>query len=283
MEGRTEMKIRRVICGLAIFVGLIGTGCEYLPAGLQPEILGVTPRITGIDLGGVNLAFDMDVRNPYPMPIRAPRFKYNLAVEGMPLASEQVVEGLDLPAGRVGVASLPVRVGYQDLFRVMNNLRNANQAGYELDGAFLLAAAGRDFELPFAHGGTLPILQPPKFSAINFKTPQVTASGARIALDANVMNPNVFAVGFRNLGYSLQIGDIPVGDLVISTLDQLQAGESGQMSFGGQVTTWDAIKGVSSSARLGAVRLLPRGSIDTPYGPVQLHQPLIGAMREGAR
>jgi LEA14-like dessication related protein len=275
------MNSRVWVTGFVLMAGFLAMGCQYLPAGMKPEIVGLTPRITGIDLAGVNMAFDMDVKNPYPVAIRAPKFKYNLAVEGLALASEQIVEGVDLPARKVGVASLPVRVGYQDLFRVMSNLRDANQAGYELEGAFLLAAAGQDFELPFAHNGTMPILQPPKFSAMNFKTPQVTATGAKVALDANVLNPNIFTVGFRNLGYSLQIGDIPVGNLVVSTLEQLQAGGSGQMSFGGQVSALDAVRGLASGGNLGAISIVPRGEIETPYGPVKLDSELIRKLRGG--
>src|SRR5690606_4634318 len=149
-------------------------------------------------LEGVNMAFDLDVKNPYPVAIKSPKFKYSLAVEGNPLATEQIAEGLNLPARKTGVATLPVRVGYQDLFNIMGGLRGANKANYKIDGSFLVDALGKDFELPFGHEGIMPILQPPKFSAVNMKQPEVSLSGAKIAVDANVLNPNIFAVGFKN-------------------------------------------------------------------------------------
>lgn len=276
------MKSRIGLSLLLVMTSVVTFSCQYLPSNLQPEIVGVNPRITGIDLQGVNMAFDLDVKNPYPMAIKSPRFKYSFAVEGTPLASEQTAEGVDLPARKTGTASLPVRVGYQDLFNIVGGMRGANKANYAIDGAFLIDAVGENFELPFAHEGVLPILQPPKFSAVNMKQPEVSLSGAKIAVDANVTNPNIFAVGFKNLGYALQIGDIPVGDLAVSTLDKLAAESSGQMSFGGQVSAWDAARGVLSGGKLGEIKIMPRGEIQTPYGPVKLDRKLIENLRGGS-
>lgn len=276
------MKLRfAAVLPILVFC-IASTGCAYLPSNLQPEIVGVNPRITGIDLQGVNMAFDLDVKNPYPVAIKSPKFKYSLAVEGTPLASEQTAEGVDLPARKTGTASLPVRVGYQDLFNIVGGMRGANKANYAIDGAFLIDAVGKNFELPFGHEGILPILQPPKFSAVNMKQPEVSLSGAKIAMDANVSNPNIFAVGFQNLGYALQIGDIPVGDLAVSTLDKLAAESSGQMSFGGQVSAWDAARGVLGGGKLGEIKIVPRGEIQTPYGPVKLDSKLIESLRGGS-
>lgn len=275
--------MKRHAVRLLFSLALISTswGCAYLPTNAKPEILGVTPKITGIDLEGVNMAFDLDVKNPYPVAIKSPKFKYSLAVEGNPLATEQIAEGLNLPARNTGVATLPVRVGYQDLFNIMGGLRGANKANYKIDGAFLIDALGKDFELPFGHEGIMPILQPPKFSAVNMKQPEVSLSGAKIAVDADVLNPNIFAVGFKNLGYTMQIGDIPVGDLAVSTLEQLAAESSGRMSFGGQVSAWDAARGILSGGKLGEIKIAPKGEIQTPYGPVKLDSKLIQSLRGG--
>lgn len=275
------MKSRLGLSALALLFSVAAFGCAYLPSNLQPEIVGVTPRIAGIDLEGVNMAFDLDVKNPYPVAIKSPKFKYSFAVEGHPLASEQTAEGVNLPARKTGKATLPVRIGYQDLFNIASGMRGANKANYAIDGAFLIDAVGKNFELPFGHEGILPILQPPKFSAVNMKEPEVSLSGAKIAVDANVANPNIFALGFKNLGYALQIGDIPVGDLAVSTLNQLAAESSGKMSFGGQVSAWDAARGMLSGGKLGEIKIVPKGEIETPYGPVKLDSKLIQALRGG--
>jgi LEA14-like dessication related protein len=276
------MKSRLGLSALGLLFSVAAFGCAYLPSNLQPEILGVTPRIAGIDLEGVNMAFDLDVRNPYPVAIKSPKFKYSFAVEGQPLASEQTAEGVNLPARRTGTATLPVRVGYQDLFNILSGMRGANKANYAIDGAFLIDAVGKKLELPFGHEGILPILQPPKFSAVSMKEPVVSLSGAKIAVDANVANPNIFALGFKNLGYALQIGDIPVGDLAVSTLNQLAAESSGKMSFGGQVSAWDAARGILSGGKLGEIKIVPKGEIETPYGPVKLDGELIRSLRGGS-
>lgn len=249
---------------------LLASGCAYLPQSALPQIRDVRPRIAGLDFQGVDLAFDMDVSNPYPVPIKSPRFRYGLAVEETPLFAQKEAQGLDLAASKVSTAVLPVRLTFVDLWKSISKLSGANQAAYKLDGAFLLAAAGKDFELPFSHAGNFPIFQAPKFSVVNFKPSEVSLTKAKFGVDADVANPNVFGIGMGDLGYELRIGEIKLGGLSVSNLKDLGAGKTGRMSLTGETSALDAMRGLISGGNLGSVKIQPIGALQSPYGPIKL-------------
>ena len=240
-------------------------------AGLKPEITSVRPRITGIDLSGVNLAFDVDVLNPYPRTIRSPQFRYALDISGQQLAQAAETVAVDLPARDTGTVTLPVRVGYLDLWQMAQNLRGANEVSYTLHGALLLPVAGKNFELPLEKSGSFPVLHLPRVSNIRPRLEGTGVTGRRLAVGADLTNPNVFALGLEKLGYRVRLGDVDLGGLTASTLEKIAAGDSRPVELSGQLTAGNLAQ-ILSGAGLGGIKLEPTGAIDTPYGPVSLSQ-----------
>jgi LEA14-like dessication related protein len=249
---------------------ILTAGCSALPQSMQPGIQGIRLRIAGINLKGVDLAFDVDVNNPYPTPIRTPRFRYALDVEGAQFASNDAALEIDLPARQVGTATLPVSISYLDLWRAFGNLRNANQARYDLRGAFLFAALGREFELPVAHNGAFPILQLPEIRVVSFEPGDLSVGGASFDAAAEMTNPNIFGIGIQGLGFSLETGDVSVGGLNVSSAKKIGPGQTGRLGFTGKVSGWDAARALLAGGEPGALRIRPVGSIQTPYGAVAL-------------
>lgn len=254
-----------------LFIGLI-PGCATLPGVDRPEIQAVHPRITGIDFQGVNLDFDVDVYNPYPVAIRTPRFRYGLDVEGSNLFDSETASGLDLPARAVGTTVLPVRLAYSDLLSHYRTLADAPEANYRLHGALLLSSLGQSFELPLSHEGTFPILRPPTFSDVKFQLADVSLTKAKFNIDAAVNNPNIFTLGLEDLGYVLKLGDIKLGGLTAATDGSLDPGGTGRMSLSGEASVANTLFNLLVGGTAGQAQILPSGSIRTPYGKVNLQQ-----------
>jgi LEA14-like dessication related protein len=229
----------------------------------------VRPRVTGIDLQGVALAFDVDVSNPYPLPIRAPEFRYGLDIEGSSFLTSQERAKVDLPALATGTVTLPVRLTYGDVWRSFRNLAGASEVEYTLHGAIVASALGQSFELPLTHTGTFPVLRAPTFSDVNIQLSDVSLQSARIVADVAMKNPNVFPLGLENLGYVLKIGDEQVGGLTASTAESVGAGETGRLRLTGAVSASDALSKIVRSG-IGAAKLALSGSVETPYGPAQV-------------
>lgn len=128
---------------------LVAAGCASMQ---RPEVRGVRPRITAIDLRGVSLMFDVEVNNPYPVTLRAPRFEYVIDIESSEfIKSESPVEA-DLSEHQVGVISLPARFGYVELWRTHRALADAPEAKYRLRATFPVLALGQQFNFPHEEG-----------------------------------------------------------------------------------------------------------------------------------
>ncbi len=261
------------ICIAAI---LLAAGCNTLSTSSllgkvsKPSIESISPRITGLDFLGVDLAFDVAVSNPYEVPIKSPRFKYGLDVEGANFLNSQATANLDLPAKGVGMVVLPVRLQYLDLLQAYSSLKDAAEVPYTLHGALVFSPLGETIELPIQKSGIFPILRVPAISNVVVAPPEVSLGSAKIQVKSNISNPNAFALGLENLGYDLRIGEIKLGGLKASALRSLKAGDSGEISLTGALSGFEAIQQLLSGQGLGAAALRPIGSISTPYGTVRL-------------
>jgi LEA14-like dessication related protein len=250
------------------------TGCEtlmgsgFLNGVAKPSIEAIAPRITGIDLDGVKLAFDVGVNNPYAVPIKSPRFNYAMSIADTPLISESAETAIDLPAKGVGTVTLPVAMKYSDIWNVARQLKDANEIPYTLKGNLLASAMGKDLALPLEKSGKAPVLRMPTFSEMKLAEPEVGLGRAKVAMDMAVSNPNVFGIGLEDLGYALKIGDVEVGGISASSPKELGAGESGKVKLTGAISGMDVIGKLLSGGKLGVLQLATTGSIKTPYGNV---------------
>jgi len=237
--------------------------------GQKPEITGVHPRITGLDLSGVNLAFELDVANPYSVPIHSPNFKYALDISGSQFAESSETAAVDLPARKTGTVTLPLRVGYADLRKTYNNLKGAKEIPYTLRGALVLPVAGESVELPVKKSGSFPVLHLPHVSGIRPSLSNVGLGGGTLDVKANFTNPNAFALGLQSLGYAVKLGDVELGSVTASTLGSVAAGETREVDLSGNLSAGNLTQ-VLGGTRLGQIQLEATGTLETPYGKVPL-------------
>lgn len=269
------MKNRGV--GLMVFalVACSLVGCKTLSTkGLfgsveKPRVESISPRITGLDLQGVNLAFDVGVLNPYSVPIKSPQFRYGLDVQGAEFLNSETTSQLDLPAKGVGTVTLPVRLEFLDLWQSYQRLKDAAEIPYTLRGALVFSPFGQTVELPLQKSGVFPVLRMPSFSDIQVEPGKVSMGSAQVSMKASVLNPNVFALGLEDLGYKVRLGDIELGSLKVSTLKEVQPGGKEQLSLTGALSGFEAIQQLLSGGSLGTAQILPSGLLKTPYGKVQ--------------
>ena len=265
------MRASLISLTMALLTALI-SACATFPLTERPEIQAVHPRIDGVDFQGVNLAFDVDVDNPYPIPIRTPSFRYGIDIEGSKFFDSEAASGIDLPAKNVGTVTLPVRLSYSDLFRTYQGLADAPEASYKLNGVLIFPVLGRSLELPLSHSGTVPIIRPPTFSDINIDMANISLLKTKINVDTAMKNPNAFSLGIEDLGYVLKLGDVELGGLTATTANTLDSGQTGQLSLTGELSPASAIVNLIRGGSAGGAKILPSGSIQTPYGPVKLQR-----------
>ena len=251
-----------VVPGCAVFADLFG----------RPTVEGVRPTIKSIDLQGVTLAFEVDVKNPYVVPLASPRFRYGMDVEGAEFMAAQESEGADVPARGVGTLVLPVRLDYAALAQTYKTLSNANEFTYKLHGGLTFSAAGTSFDLPLSHEGKAPVVRPPTFSNISVRVAKASLTSLAVTVESDIKNPNVFQLGIDSLGYALKLGAASVADVKGATGGTIEPGKSGRVTLTGRLSGADALRSLAGGGKLGAPTLQPTGAIQTPYGAIKLQK-----------
>lgn len=237
----------------------------------KPEIRDIRANVSGLDVQGVNMIFDVDVYNPYGVAIRSPQFRYGIDIAGSAFVDAGEQTGIDLPGRKVGTVALPARFEYQQLWEMYQSIAGADEIDYRLHGAILLNAMGESLELPVEHRGKLPVFRMPKFSVPRVKMSEVTLTSAKVLLETDVENPNVFPLGLRDVHFDVALGDVPVGS-VTSTTGNLRPRAKGKLTLHGEVTAAGALLQLASGRRPGVPQINWSGSLDTPYGPVPLRR-----------
>ena len=236
----------------------------------RPTVEAVRPKIKSIDLRGVTVAFEVDVKNPYYVPLVSPRLQYGIDVEGAEFIAAQESEGLDVPARGAGTLVLPVRLDYANLAKAYQTLSKLNEFTYKLHGALAFSVFGKTARIPLSHEGKAPVVRPPSFSNISVRYSKASWASATVTVEADVSNPNVFAMGINDLGYALKIGEASVSDVKGGTGGNIGPGKSGRVKLVGRISAAAALLKIAKGAKLGAPNIRPTGSIDTPYGAIKL-------------
>lgn len=255
-----------MVLGMILFLG----GCSLLTEIQKPSIVGVKPRIRGLDFKGIEMDFDIDVQNPYPVPLVSPNFDYGFKLQESTLFESAKGTEVNIPSKKTGTVTLPMRFQFKDLYRSVSGLAGASEANYELNGTFHFTPWDQAIDLPFSHKGALPIPKPPEISITDLKLSEVSLSRAKINVDSVIRNPNIFGIDLRNVGYSLKLGEIEIGGLKTETSQEIGAGKEGGLSLSGEVSALSTIRTLLKGMDAGKASLSPTGSIKTPYGDLSL-------------
>jgi LEA14-like dessication related protein len=262
------MKRKPLAGWLAVLATCWGLGCQALP---KPTVAGVTPRVTGLDLAGVDLSVDIAVRNPYPVPITAPRFRYAVAVRDTEVVKSESSSAAELPAGGVGTVTSPVRLEYAAAWRALGGIGELKEIPYELKGALVLTALGQPVEVPVSKKGAVPVVRPPQFSGLRAEVTDRSLVRARVLVRAKMENPNGFAITVKGVAYRLMVGEIEAGGLKVSSAkEEIGAGEAVDVQISGEISGASALAQLLKGLGPGRVRIVPSGEIGTPYGTVKL-------------
>ena len=236
----------------------------------KPTIVSINPKIVGIDFQGVDLDFDLDVNNPYSIPIKSPEMKYSMDIENTEFLKSYSTSEVELPAKGVGTVTLPVRVGYTNLWQTFQSLKDKPEIGYTLNGALVLNNLPEPIEIPVTKEGKFPVLRIPQISAPKIESSDISFGSAKLNMNANLTNPNIFSFKTDELGYSLTFGNIEVGGFKITTPKTIEAGKTEKFDFTADISGVQAISQLLSGELPGKVKLMPTGTLKTPYGDIRI-------------
>lgn len=255
---------------VAVVAGALATVLLAGCAESKPRIETITPRVTGIDWKGVDITFDVAVKNPLPIELRAPGGRYAIEIAAHEIIRADSVPPIAVPRRSTGIVALPARFEYLEVLGLVRDLHDAAEVPYRVSGALTLAAAGMTLEAPFSHDGELPVLRMPTIAIKGLKQGSVAFSGVSVTVSAEIENPNVFAIGASGLQFDLTVADSRVANVRVDMPNSLKAESTSGIELVAEVGGADAIANIVTSPHAADVQVKLRGELETPFGKVPL-------------
>ena len=120
------MSSRRILLVVALLV---------LPALLAGCSVQPTAKITGVKLGAMSLqnatlVFDVDVTNPYPVPLPMTNLDYSLSTSGQKFLDGEAKTLGTVPASGSRVLSVPIKISFLELFNAVQGVKGKSEIPY---------------------------------------------------------------------------------------------------------------------------------------------------------
>lgn len=223
-----------IIC---LLIGLL-QGCSSLEQvgqvmeGRKPTAQVEGARLTGLDLDGVDLVFDVNVHNPNAFSIDLADLDYDMQLFEQSFLKGRQSAGVSL-AGKAGSRiEVPLRLGFQQLMNSYQQLKRADQASYRLDLGlgFKMPVIGT-LRLPVVFEGDFPVPKIPDISIKSLAVKRLTLNQAEVLLQLGVENPNSFSLMLQQLDYHLKLNGAVIGKGLVSQPVDIRQGGSGVVSI----------------------------------------------------
>jgi LEA14-like dessication related protein len=160
-----------------MFAGLLIStcaGCETARQALQlqkPSVALKGLKFGEITLESATLLFDVEVGNPYSVPLPLTNMDYALASGARPLFSGKADAAQTIAARDKVLITLPAKVGYLDLVQAFRDVRPGSNIPYKADmtlsmDAPMLGVIG----VPVAKEGQLAVPAIPNIDSLDWKS-----------------------------------------------------------------------------------------------------------------
>ncbi len=258
------------IC-LILAGSLSSVGCGLLETRPSAEVVGVS--LTDVSLTDATLAFDVEITNPYDVPLPMVNVDYALARQGGDpfLRGEAPLQGT-VPAGASKVVQVPARVNFGDAIAAMSGVRLGDVVDYAAEMGFSVDAPVLGaLRLPVRKQGQLPIPTAPTVSIQRVSWDQLRLQQASGTIELAVSNPNQFPLDLEKMDLRIEVGDVELLDAAIEKAVSLAAA-------GGSDTIRIPVRLTPANLGMGAFNVLTgrgasydlKGSfrVATPFAPM---------------
>lgn len=273
----TSKRSFRALCVASLAALLLLPGCALLQsllAGTEQPTASITGvRISDLSLSDLTLVFDVAITNPYSVPLPLVNIDYAVASQGQPFLQGQAPLQGDVPAGQSKTVSLPAKVVFVELLKLLQSVRPGAIIPYKGTlGLSVNAPVLGTLRLPLEKEGTLPVPAPPSVSVASVQWQNLSLAGASGVLKLRVQNPNAFAFDVAGLDYDIRLGNHALAKGGLVNAANVAAGAAQELGINVSVSTAQAgmaivqlVQGQSSNYSLGGGL-----SIGTPFGPLRI-------------
>lgn len=217
-----QMKKSALCTGLplhvfSVLLVLFLSGCSVLQETLEvrkPKASISHVAIDKLSTQSVTLLVDLKVTNPNEFTLKTAGFDLDLLINDQRIASvAQPNASLSLPAKGSNSIQLPVTLTFDQIMKSVSDLDDKMEVSYGVEGkvAINLPVLG-NFNMPVSFSGVLPIPKQPEITFKNFNVDAINLSGAKLSVDLEIKNPNVFDIDLNNVSYQLKAQGKSLGE-----------------------------------------------------------------------
>jgi LEA14-like dessication related protein len=172
----------------------------------RPQVSVVDQHITGLDFERVSIAFGLKVDNPNPIGITLEGLDYDLKLDGHSFLTGKQDKQMQIAASGASRIELPLSMTFKEIKVGLSGLKGKDEVPYELTtGLLIKVPLLGTYRYPVVSQGVMPVPQLPAVSLQNLKVQNLSFTGATLALQLLVDNPNNFSVALNTLDYGLKI------------------------------------------------------------------------------
>ncbi|MCX6899450.1 MAG: LEA type 2 family protein [Verrucomicrobia bacterium] len=191
-------------------LALVLSGCATADGGRRSQVTLGNAKVTQIDFAGVDLRFDLVVKNPTDRYVKLDAYRWDLLVAGKKLAKGHSSGSQPVDSSSDLVVPIEVSVKNGDVFGAMRADRLKKRPTYELRLAALIAGGLMTLPQDFEKRGELPILYRPIITLQNFHVLKQTDQSATVRFDALLENLNNFPIHLDKTTANLHLAGRPV-------------------------------------------------------------------------
>ena len=167
------MKTKANMIFVCFILAFISQGCQNIQDALsvqKPKASLKGLKFDDISLQSATVLFDVELENPYQVPLPLLNMDYNVASDESELFSGQADLQTTIPAKESKTVSLPAKISYLDLVRAFKGIRPGSKVPYNADlGLSVEAPILGSIRLPIKKTGELSVPSIPKIDEIDWK------------------------------------------------------------------------------------------------------------------
>lgn len=258
-------------------------GCSSMEkafAGAQkPGVTVKGVRLADLALDSATLNFDVDVSNPYSVPLPLTDVAYSLASgKTAPFLTGSANLAGTIPAGGAKTFTVPAKVSFASLMSTVSGVRPGAVVPYDakldfsVDVPNVPGVTPGKLSLPVSKSGQVPVPAVPEVSVESVNWRDVSLTGAKGELALNIKNTNQFPVDLSSLNYALQLGGKDVASASVAQGAKFGPGQTQGIRIPFDVSAAQAGMGLLEMVRGGrsGYRFAGNAAFGTPFGPVSL-------------
>ena len=194
----------------------------------KPLVRLVDVEIDSIDLEKTDLSLGVNVTNPNWFMARLYAMRYDMTINGKPLASGEVPTPIELITAR-GERSyrIPLSIPHDALLPFVQNLLGTEAIPYALTAEATFNVIGLPLPVQRVRTGKIPPIRGlrPRLKALRF--PGDTPTVVEVVFD--IHNPNPFAMAMKRLDGAVYVGDEKILTIYRSMTAELPGGKTSEL------------------------------------------------------